>query len=316
MNEVINVILRLSRIRCNDEGDGWGSAEPYLWVVFFKIDGESVFQNGVRLAGEADFKFSRGSHRNLPNHDVDDGETVQIPVAVGEWRTTLRPIEIDDFQGNTIKVPGLAGIVAVLMEEDNVSGDGAEAGHQALNNHIQTAINRFIAEINLLEFMNSDDPAKDIQERIDELTASIKKDIRGVISDAIRSNQNWLEDLWAGLNKDDKIGDVVWTFNATEIMENNNNIGLSERWKNEGDWEIFGNISIIGSSLTLPSPPSIYECNEIERKLNIARKILATYQAELVVAPTPEKRLIIMIIRQTKNEVNALKTQYQKFGCR
>lgn len=241
--ETLNVVLKLNEIICHDEGDGWGSAEPYLWAIFFKIDGLSVWQNGIMLGGEADFRFSHGSHHNLPNHDVDPGEVVQIPSNVGEWSTILQPIEIDDFQGNIIEVPGIVGVVAVLMEEDNVTDDGAEAGHQGLNNHVRDSINNFIASINLLDFLNSDDPAQDLQEKIDELIESIKNGIEDVVKDAITSNQNWLEDFWSWLNPDDKIGDKVWTFKSTEIVENNYNITLNERWNKEGDWEINGEIS-------------------------------------------------------------------------
>src|SRR5690606_18885974 len=81
--ETLNVVLKLNQIICHDEGDGPGSAEPYLWAIFFKIDGLSVQQNGVSLVGEAEFRFSQGSHENLPNHDVDPGEVIQIPSAVG-----------------------------------------------------------------------------------------------------------------------------------------------------------------------------------------------------------------------------------------
>ncbi len=241
--EALNVVLKLNEIICHDEGDGWGSAEPYLWAIFFKIDGHTVWQNGIMLGGEAEFKFSHGSHHNLPNYDVDPGEVVQIPSNVGEWSTILKPIEIDDFQDNIIKVPGIVGVVTVLMEEDNVTDDGSEAGHQGLNNHVRNSINNFISSINLLEFLNSDDPAEDLQEKIDNLIESIKNGIEDVVKNAITSNQNWLEDFWSWLNRDDKIGDKVWTYKSTEIVESNYNITLNERWDNEGDWEINGEIS-------------------------------------------------------------------------
>ncbi len=236
-------VLKLNSIICHDEGDGWGSAEPYLWAVFFKIDGLTVCQNGIMLGGGADFRFSHGSHKNLPNHDVDPGEITQIPSNVGEWATILKPIELDDFQGNIVEVPGIVGIVAVLMEEDNVTDEGAEAGHQSLNNHIKDSINGFINSINLLEFMDSDNPSEDLQQKIDNLVESIKNSIENVIKEAIKSNQNWFENFWSWINKDDKIGDKVWTYKSTEISENNFFIPLGERWKNEGDWEIIGEIS-------------------------------------------------------------------------
>lgn len=101
--ETLNVVLKLNEVICHDEGDGWGSAEPYFWTIFFKIDGLTVWQNGVTLGGEAAFSFGAGSHSNLPNHDVDPGEVIQIPSSVGEWGTLLKPIALDDFQGNILK---------------------------------------------------------------------------------------------------------------------------------------------------------------------------------------------------------------------
>ncbi|MGH6917783.1 MAG: hypothetical protein ACREJ0_08770 [Geminicoccaceae bacterium] len=244
-SELLNVVFKLNEIICHEEGDGIGSAEPYLWAIFFKIDGQSVQQNGISLVGEAGFFFSHGSHHNLPNHDVDPGEIVPIPAIVGEWSTTLSPIQLEDFSGNQFEVPGIIGAIAVLMEEDNVSDSGAEAGHQALNNHIRDAINEFIASISLLEFVELDvEQAEDLlQQKIDELIASIKANVSDVVRDAIRTEQNIFEDIWSFLNADDQIGNQVWTFSAEEIKEQDNLIALNERWENHGDWEINGEIS-------------------------------------------------------------------------
>lgn len=267
--EILNVVLKLNDIICHDEGDGWGSAEPYLWTIFFKIDGFSVSQNGITLAGGAEFSFGYGSHHNLPNHDVDPGEVVQIPSNVGEWNTLLKPIVIDDFQGNVIEVPGMVGVVVVLMEEDNVTDDGAEAGHQGLNNHVRDSINNFIASINLLEFINAADPAEDLEQRIDNLITSIRNGITNVVKNAITGNQNWLEDLWSWLNPDDKIGDKVWTFKSTDIVDNNFSIPLNERWKNEGDWEIRGEVS--GSVLCPAEAMDGLSEKGLEQRLDLAK---------------------------------------------
>jgi hypothetical protein len=244
-SELLNISFKLSEIICHDEGDGIGSAEPYLWAIFFKIDGQSVQQNGISLTGEADFFFGHGSHHNLPNHDVDPGEIVPIPAIVGEWSTTLSPIQLENFSGDQFEIPGIVGAIAVLLEEDNVSDSGAEAGHQALNNHIRDAINDFIASINLLEFAELDlEQAEELlQEKIDALIAAIKANIEDVVRDAIRTEQNIFEDIWSFLNADDQIGNQVWTFSSEEIKEANNSVALNERWRNHGDWEINGEIS-------------------------------------------------------------------------
>lgn len=166
----------------------------------------------------------------------------------------------------------------------------------------------------MIDFAGSDDPAADLDERIEMLTVSIRNGIKGVVSDAIRSNQNWLEDLWAGVNKDDKIGDVVWTFNASEIIKKNNRIDLNQRWENNGDWEIFGNITTSEVSDKEPMKP-IVNCKEIARKLRFAQQSLTISRSGLNTAPPSEKRLIIMLIRRTLNEINALEAQYQQLGC-
>src|SRR5690349_9758199 len=41
--------VRLSKLHCVDENDGTGNAEPYLWRVFFKLDGETV---SARIDGD------------------------------------------------------------------------------------------------------------------------------------------------------------------------------------------------------------------------------------------------------------------------
>ena len=44
MND-LKIDLKLDRVHCHDEGDGPGNAEPYLWTVFWKVDGETVVVN-------------------------------------------------------------------------------------------------------------------------------------------------------------------------------------------------------------------------------------------------------------------------------
>lgn len=105
------VVCEVDRFVCRDDGEAVGGSEPYLWSVFFKIDGEDgnatasveVTDGGVslRLDGEPTVTSpDQGSHGNLrlDGGSVDAGglfsgtKIVDIPSAVGRFRTTLTPI--------------------------------------------------------------------------------------------------------------------------------------------------------------------------------------------------------------------------------
>jgi len=125
----VHVGIHLEKIVCYDEGDGWGNAEPYLWRVFYKIDGDSVRlgANG-QLQGRATVLGSTGSHGNLYNTNVDAGDTVNIPVGLGTWFTDLKPIPVDPTMLSLVRqktgwddLPGRVGVICTLMEEDNVT---------------------------------------------------------------------------------------------------------------------------------------------------------------------------------------------------
>jgi hypothetical protein len=227
----LDLSIHLDRIKCRDEADSWGDAEPYLWAVFFKIDGDTVRAEvatdplKLKLVGAATVFTKAGSHGNLGTKSVDAGDNVTIPASVGAWQTTLNPIPV----GNSpLKIPAIAGVIAILMEEDNVSDDGAEAGHQAMKNAIQKGLNQLIATRSLQN-----------REITSQELAQLKADVQASATQAIKDEMGFFEKLWAALNQDDQIGDLVETRDLTQLSSAPT-INFSKRFKNQGDWEIFG----------------------------------------------------------------------------
>lgn len=227
--------LVLDRIRCHDEGDGIGSAEPYLWTVFFKVDGDTVaLGDDLFLHGHATVIPTPGSHGNLGDTDVDEGDDIAIPAAIGELVTTLRPIPVPAWVTDAFGVEdvgGVLGVVTVLMEEDNVSHAGAEAGHAALDAFVRQALDGLIPTLGVTHSEVTDDD-------IDALTQGAED----AIAEAIESAQSGWENFVSWLNADDQIGNHVFTFShdalaATGVQE------FARRWESEGDWELLGRVS-------------------------------------------------------------------------
>ena len=232
--DLLRVWMKLDHIHCYDEADGWGDAEPYLWTVFFKIDGESVtLTEGLTLSGTATVIGTPGSHGNLGTSDVDVGDDVSIPDALGEWSPYLSPIKVPEslqpLAGDDLG--GVVGVVCVLMEEDNVTDDGAEAGHAALNSAVQSALDDIIAT---RSFSNPDITDAEIDAYMDAVSNAVE--------DAVKSQQNFFEDIWSFLNSDDTIGTKVFYFKHDDLAMGDV-LAFSQRWGEDGDWEIFGNVN-------------------------------------------------------------------------
>src|SRR5215211_941806 len=126
--------MQVSQVLCHAEGDGAGDAGPYLWPVFFKIDGESFAVDQVGLIGFPKVVKTNGKHGNL-GQDMTAGDQVFVPAAVGQYTTLLKPIPVNDPTLRTLlgdDLPAILGLVVVLMEEDGWTDDIATAGYNAL----------------------------------------------------------------------------------------------------------------------------------------------------------------------------------------
>ncbi len=254
----MNVHLQLQRIRCIDEGDGIGSAEPYFWAVFFKIDGEHAYvDNNYKLQGTASVITTLGDHGDLPNHDVDAGEVVSIPAAAGgEYSTTLQPLPLRQPVLNTTNTAAAVGCIVVLMEEDNTPDSAVANGHVALNHAVEDELNRLIPTLSIAKRAPTDDDIKAMKDRI---ATAVKKAIRDKVSVA-----DW---LLGGGNMDDEIGSEVFLF-STDDLDKAGAAGLpiEKQWKNEGNWILQGHMSATRVRRRFPPiRPNIGNANQVQR---------------------------------------------------
>jgi hypothetical protein len=201
----LQVDISLDHIHCYNQSD-WGSAEPYLWTVYFKIDGDTVVMgDDLFLHGTATVVTTPGSHGNLGDTDVDEGDDVPVPTAIGEFQTTLKPIPVPDSLG-VDDVGGVVGVAVVLMEEDWVSDSGAEAGHAALNTFVQQAIDQLIPTLGV---SNPDVTDAEI--------AALTAHAADAVSDAVQSAQGFWRNVASWLNGDDELGAKTFTFSHDSL---------------------------------------------------------------------------------------------------
>jgi hypothetical protein len=176
------VFLSLDTLTLSTKSSG---RSPFLWVVFFKIDQDS-------LPGATCF-FSTGDHRDLGVSGMSPGATISIPAALDSYSTPVTTIEID----STI-LPATFGVIAVLMNDGGrVTAHGIEAGHAALNAGVQTILDDLVADA----IETQQQPSQgDIENAIDGY------DFKGKIAAAVKNAQSFWENLWAWSGEDSAIG--------------------------------------------------------------------------------------------------------------
>jgi hypothetical protein len=234
--------VRLFQLKCIDKPDGWTSGEPYLWNIFFKIDGSCIRVNEqFRLEGKPTYHFSKGSQGNLNAKDIAGGDTIGIPADVGEWKTSLVPLKIPYFESS---ISGVIGVVCVLMEQNLVSGTGAEAGHEALNKHVANAIDLTIAGFDPRR-VDLNDVDRSVKHYFDAQVKQYTEKIGPLVGQAVSSAQSVVQNIFSLVKKDVLIGYHVWDFSNAGIDRLGGELTFSHRFetKKYGDWEVRGRLS-------------------------------------------------------------------------
>lgn len=127
----LDVTLSLYELTCNATEDDAGGDEPYMWILGFKVDAETLFVNpnsilpglGVRVfkgAPASPFIVGPGEVKSSP-------VPIPIPAALGTRSFRMKPAHLA-----TGWFPGLAGIVCLLWDQDGFAPSTSEAGHNKL----------------------------------------------------------------------------------------------------------------------------------------------------------------------------------------
>jgi hypothetical protein len=239
--QTTHIKLSLNQLTCHQHPEGWTYSEPYLWNIFFKIDGSCIrINNKFFLEGKPVYHFSQGSHGNLHAKDMNSGETIAIPKEVGEWRTPLVPLHVPYFESG---ISGLMGVVCVLMEQNYVSSKGAEAGHTALNEGIKGFIDSAIAQFDPKR-VDLNDINGSIKKFYEGQAAEFSRNIGDMVGQAVAKSQSLVQNIFSLVNKDAVIGFKVFDFSASSITDPSGEMHFKNRWttRKDGDWEIKGSI--------------------------------------------------------------------------
>lgn len=267
----LNIEFKLDRIHCHDEGDGPGNAEPYLWTVFFKVDGDTLVVNSDGpiapfVQGAPTVIGTPGNRGNLGTTDVDEDDDVAIPAIIGEYRTILKPIPLTTPFLGISEVNGMIGCIVVLMEEDNTPSSAIARGHEALDSRVRDKLAEVLSTLSISK-----------TEPTEEDIAALAEQIGSAVTSAIGDGVNVFEWLAGFGNMDDQIGSAVFRFSHKQLEESGGvAIPFSRRWDNEGDWELFGHIK--ATPIRRQDPKC---CDELNRKLKELERIVSGQGARL-----------------------------------
>lgn len=214
-----------------------GGDDPYLWTVFFKIDGQTVsLDDDLNLQGSCMIFPTPGSHGNLAN-SLDAENNVLVPPVIGEVSLEMHPIPLTDGAHErlpaTDDIAGIIGVVVVLMQQHLVSDAGAEAGHAALNVFVEATINGLITTLGLQKQDITPDEIKVFSDMISHEVASAISDAQG----------DW-DNILSWLHPDVEVGQHVFTYTHDDLT--NNYWDISPRFQHLGpavsneDWQLFG----------------------------------------------------------------------------
>jgi hypothetical protein len=212
----MQTMISLDQLHCHRKSDVT-SAEPYLLTAFFKIDGDTIVydraddgREGLFLKGTCTFAGTSGSHGDLGTRDVEVGDDVPIPSALGELGLELRRIPPAPRTNipPEITLPGFVGVVVAAMEENSALDSAAAAGRVAFNRSLEQEINKIIPKLGPMKQRPDD---KDI--------ADLKANVHAAVKRAIKARQGWFRNILNLFNGDVLIDADYFLANDDELRD-------------------------------------------------------------------------------------------------
>jgi hypothetical protein len=158
------VEIDLARLIVRDAEEDFSGDEPYLWTIWFKIDGDR-FDLRDRNRG-ATVVSTSGSHRNLGESAVSmrPGAVVAIPDRVGRFGSVLKTLRGLDPLSPQSRDRTTFGMIAVAMEEDGLSDGAIEAGRRAFVSTLQNQLDRAVRTLSEPDMEELKDTLKEATE--------------------------------------------------------------------------------------------------------------------------------------------------------
>jgi hypothetical protein len=227
--------IALRNLHCHkqsDQDDPSNPAEPYLWVVFFKIDGDTtVITDMLQLEGTATVVPMPGNQRDLPTVGMRAGDDVAIPSALGRLTTVIKPIPLTTPIAGQVDQPGTLGCIAVLMEKDSARALDMHYGHEALNRRFTELMNALVPTLGVAK-----------QEvTLDDIEV-MRADLKATVTDAIAARWGILD---LGRDWDDNIGSAVVFYSQRELTDLGTKDFSSRITSNGEDWELTGQATAV-----------------------------------------------------------------------
>ncbi len=224
----------LDRLICVQKAYPLGTDEPYLWNIFFKLDGSTVSgMPGPNFQGTPVVVAAPGEHGNLGTSGVRTGDIVRVPPTVGRWTTPVSTIP-----SNAGPIPPMVGVLSVLLEQDLCSNTGVQAGLLALRNLFATQLGAMISTKVVPSFPRPGFHEADIE-------GSLANARTEVVRAIINAQSPW-ENLRTMLNPDDVIGYEVWAFNLFDLAtEFDRTIDFSTKFHRggrRGEYKVIGRV--------------------------------------------------------------------------